>query len=151
MSGARTRIFLAAVSASGKRFKVATIDVHGLKTHFLRKHKGQVDKFFEWCLAEEYSSELASKYQTRFKKHRDRLFTFVDHDGVPWNNNNAENAIKSFAALRRGIDGLSTKNGIRPTLKLLSIAQTLRNKNISFLDFLRSGERSLVKYVGRVK
>jgi hypothetical protein len=75
----------------------------------------------------------------------------LDHDGVPWNNNNAENAIKSFAALRRGIDGLSTENGIRPTLKLLSIAQTLRNKNISFLDFLRSGERSLVKYVAQVK
>jgi hypothetical protein len=118
---------------------------------FLRKHKGEVDKFFEWCLAEEYSSELVAKYQTRFRKHRDRLSTFVDHDGVPWNNNNAPNAIKSFAALRRGIDGLSTENGIRPTLKLLSIAQTLRNKNISFLDFLRSGERSLVKYVGRVK
>jgi hypothetical protein len=141
------------VEAFGRllRLIIVTIDVHGLKTHFLRRHKGDVDKFFELCLAREYSSELACKYQTRFKKYRDRLFTFLDHDSVPWNNNNAENAIKSFAALRRGIDGLSTENGIRPTLKLLSIAQTLRNKNISFLDFLRSGERSLVKYVGQVK
>jgi hypothetical protein len=130
---------------------IASIDARGLKTYFLRKHKVDVDKFFEWCLAEEYSSELARKYQTRFKKNRDRLFTFLDHDGVPWNNNNAENAIKSFAALRRGIEGLSRENGMRPTLKLLSIAQTLRNKNISFLDFLKSGERSLVKYLRRVK
>ena len=141
------------VEAFGRLLKliIATIDAHGLKTGFLRKHKVDVDKFFEWCLAEEYDSELACKYQTRFKKNRDRLFTFLDHDGVPWNNNNAENAIKSFAALRRDIGGLSTENGIRPTLKLLSIAQTLRNKNISFLDFLKSGGRSLVKYLSRVK
>ena len=141
------------VEAFGRLLKViiATIDAHGLKRYFLRKHKADVDKLFERCLAEEYSSELACKYQTRFKKHRDRLFTFLDHDGVPWNNNNAENAIKIFAALRRGIDGLSTENGIRPTLKLLSIAQTLHNKNVSFLDFLKSGERSLVKYLRHVK
>ena len=62
---------------------IATTDAHGLKTYFLRKHKVDVDEFFEWCLAEEYSSELARKYQTRFKKNRGRLFTFLDHDGVP--------------------------------------------------------------------
>jgi hypothetical protein len=147
------REFKELVEAFGRLLKliIATIDAHGLKTYFLRKHKVDVDKLFEWCLAEDYSSELARKYQTRFKKNRDRLFTFLDYDGVPWNSNNAENAIKSFAALRRKIDGLSTENGIRPTLKLLSIARTLHNKNISFLDFLKSGERSLVKYLSHVK
>jgi len=34
--------------------------------------------------------------------------TFLSHDGVPWNNNNAEHAIKAFARLRRAIEGLST-------------------------------------------
>lgn len=27
---------------------------------------------------------LTTKYQTRFAKNRNRLFTFLDHDGVPW-------------------------------------------------------------------
>ncbi len=31
----------------------------------------------------------------------DKLFVFLDYDGVPWNNNNAENAIKLFASRRR--------------------------------------------------
>src|SRR5712691_4015582 len=29
-----------------------------------------------------------------------RIPTFLDHDGVPWNNNNAEHAIKAFVPLR---------------------------------------------------
>ena len=33
-------------------------------------------------------------YQKRFGKYGDRLFTFLSHDGVPWNNNLAENAVK---------------------------------------------------------
>jgi len=33
------------------------------------------------------------------------LFTFLEHDGVPWNNNNAEHAIKAFVRLRNIIGG----------------------------------------------
>lgn len=130
---------------------MATIDSHGLKAHFLKKHKRDVSKFFEEYLGKEYSSELARKYQTRLKKNQNRLFTFLNYDGVPWNNNNAENAIKGFATLRRVIGGSSTESGLRDSLKLLSIAQTLRNKNISFLDFLKSGERSLSKYLSQIR
>ena len=115
------------------------------KPHFLKKHKQAVQLFFADYVEREYASELARKYRTRLKKNRDRLFTFLDHDGVPWNNNNAENAIKGFATLRRVIGGSSTERGLRDSLKLLSISQTLRNKNIGFLDFLKSGERSLSK------
>jgi hypothetical protein len=38
-----------------------------------------------------------TKYKQRFEKNRDKLFTFLRYDGVPWNNNNAEHAIKAFA------------------------------------------------------
>ena len=38
------------------------------------------------------------KYKKRFqKKSGEKLFTFLDHDGVPWNNTNAEHAIQRFA------------------------------------------------------
>jgi hypothetical protein len=52
----------------------------------------------------------------------DKLFTFLDYDGVPWNNNNAEHAIKAFARLRRTIGGTSTAKGIEEYLMLLSIS-----------------------------
>ena len=36
----------------------------------------------------------------RLLKWQNKLFTFIRHDSVPWNNNNAENAIKQFAYYR---------------------------------------------------
>ncbi|MFL5342754.1 MAG: transposase [Gemmataceae bacterium] len=84
-------------------------------------------------------TEVARKYQKRMQKYRDKLFVFLDHDGVPWNNNNAENAIKRFAARRRLLGATSTERGLRDYLAFLSIYQTCRHKNLTFLGFLRSG------------
>ena len=67
----------------------------------------------------------------------------MDYDGIPWNNNNAEHAIKGFAGIRKALSGLATSEGLPRTLLLLSIRQTLRNRNISFLEFLKSGKSSL--------
>jgi hypothetical protein len=81
--------------------------------------------------------------QQRFEKNRDKLFTFLQFDGVPWNNNNAEHAIKAFARLRDTIEGSSTENGIREYLILLSVCQTCKYVGVDFLDFFRSGEKDI--------
>jgi hypothetical protein len=44
------------------------------------------------------------------------LFTFLSHDGAPWNNNIAENAIKLIASRKKSLDGLMSKDGIRDYL-----------------------------------
>ncbi|MFZ3136424.1 MAG: hypothetical protein WA126_03415 [Thermodesulfovibrionales bacterium] len=69
------------------------------------------------------------------------------HDGVPWNNNNAEHAIKRFVSLRRVIGGSSTAKGIQEYLVLLSICETLRLRNASFLKFLISGATDIDKFL----
>src|SRR5437879_5136153 len=84
---------------------IETVDRFGLKTHFLRKHKVFVERFYKGLSKRDYQSEIAIYYKKRFEKNRDKLFTFLDYDGIPWNNNNAEHAIKAFAALRDGIGG----------------------------------------------
>jgi hypothetical protein len=119
------------------------VDKYGLKKHFLKKHLSGVDKFFRVLDRCDYQSEVAIKCKERFEKNRDKLFTFLSHDGVPWNNNNAEHAIKAFARLRDVISGTSTEKGIKEYLTLLSICQTCRYSRIDFLDFLRSGEKIL--------
>ena len=120
---------------------VETIDRFGLKTRFLRKHKRDVDRFFSQVANSDFQSEIATSYQRRFQKNRDKLFTFLDFDGIPWNNNNAEHAIKSFALLRNVVRGSSSPKGMREYAILLSICETCKYKGISFLDFLRSGRR----------
>ena len=122
---------------------VEAVDRFGLKTHHLRGHKQAVDRFYRDLAARDYRTDLAAGYKKRFEKNRDKLFTFLLHDGIPWNNNNAEHAIKAFAVLRRAIEGTTTPKGVRDYLVLLSISETCRYKGVKFLDFLRSGEMNV--------
>jgi predicted RecB family nuclease len=133
------------VTAFGDVLKpiVETVDRYGLKKHFLRKHLRSVECFFRNFEHADYQSEAALKSKDRFERNRNTLFTFLSHDGVPWNNNNAEHAVKAFARLRDVIAGSSTKQGIEEYLTLLSVCQTCIYMGVDFLDFLRSGEKDI--------
>jgi len=52
-------------------------------------------------------------------------------------------AIKSFVMLRKAIGASSTEAGICDYLVSLSILETCKNKGVSFLGFLRSGETDI--------
>lgn len=125
---------------------VDTVDRFGLKARFLTKHKKKVERFNLSISGRKFMTEVANKYQKRFEKNANKLFTFLDYDNVPWNNNNAEHAIKPFAKLRHIIGGTSTPKGIREYLVLLSVEETCKYRGVSFLDFLRSGELDIDKY-----
>ena len=77
------------------------------------------------------------------------MFTFLDFDDVPWNNNNAEHAIKAFATMRRVIEGTTTEKGLREFLVLLSVCQTCKYKNVEFLNFLRSGTQDIDDFANK--
>jgi Transposase IS66 family len=122
---------------------VATVDEHGLKKHHLARHGKEVQAFFDGLAASCPQSEAAQAIRERLLKYRDKLFTFLRHDGVPWNNNNAENAIKQFAYFRESRPSVMKGAGLHDYLVLLSIYQTCRYKGLSFLQFLLSGERNI--------
>jgi len=126
---------------------VQTIDRWGLKRRFLHKHVARVDRFYRQMSKVSYNTDAARKWKERFEKNRDTLFTFPAYDGVPWNNNNAEHAIKAFARLRRIIGGLTSPKGVDDYLILLSICQTCKYSGLDFLDFLRSGEKTIDAFV----
>lgn len=118
---------------------IDTVDRFGLKARYLRRHRRSVERFYDALSKQKFETEVVAAYKKRFEKNRNKLFTFLDHDGVPWNNNNAEHAIKALVKLRRGIGGQSSSRGMRDYLVLLSISQTCRYRRVGFLDFLRSG------------
>ena len=123
-----------------------TVNQYGLKTRFLKKHQKDVDKFYQEFINIEYATDLAIGYQKRFQKYKDKLFTFLHHDNIPWNNNNAESAIKPFAKYRMTTCKMATSKGIKDYLVLLSLHQTCRYRGISFWEFLKSGEKSIEQY-----
>lgn len=134
---------IAAAFAGLVKPMVDTVDRHGLKKHFLNKHRVQVERFYRELVRMDYQSDIAVKCTQRFEKNRDTLFTFLSYDGVPWNNNNAEHAIKAFARLRDVLAGTSTVKGVDEYLTLLSVCQTCKYQGLDFLAFLRSGEKDI--------
>lgn len=122
---------------------IATIDRYGLRKRHLNKHHKDVNRFHKWLAKEEFETDIAVQYQRRLIRCRDGCFEFLNHDGVPWNNNNAENAIKPFAKYREMAGNLITRKGLEDYLVLLSIQQTCKYRGIGFLDFLKSGNTIL--------
>ncbi len=143
--------FKAIATEFGKllRSTVGTIDKYGLKKRHLHKHKAEVARFFRDQAARVYRSELAEGYQKRLRKNEGRLFTFLDHDNIPWNNNAAEHAIKAFARFRELYDGQMSEEGLSDHLVLLSVQQTCKYRGVSFLKFLLSREEDVAIYCQR--
>lgn len=116
---------------------VETIDRYGLKKRHLHKYRVEVEKFFKEACSDEGVSEVARGYRKRFEKYQGKLFTFLDYDGIPWNNNNAEHAIKCFAKYREFADGRFTEASLADNLVILSVYQSCEYQGIDFLDFMR--------------
>jgi len=141
--------FKSLVSEFGQLLRtiVATIDRYGLKKKHLNKHTNDVERFFRTLGGRQFHSDLAQAYQQRLTKNREKLFTFLRHDSVPWNNNNAEHAFKHYAHYREVTDGQMTESGLSDYLVLLSVYQTCKYKGVSFLKFLLSGEKDVDRFI----
>jgi predicted RecB family nuclease len=123
-----------------------TIQEYGLKRDHLGRFVSNVDQFYERVITNKrYRSEPALKYQTRFTRYRDSLFTFLEQDGIPWHNNTAERAIRHLAKQRQ-ISGSFHESGMHDYLVLLGIRQTCRFQGKSFLRFLFSGDPFIIRH-----
>jgi len=121
---------------------VDTIDTHGLKARHLSKHGRSAEAFIEHVVTMKCATEAGLALRKRIEKNRNKLFTFLNYDGVPWNNNNAEHAVRAFTRLRNVIN-TSTPKGTSEFATLLSIQQTLRYRGMSLLEFMRSGRTDI--------
>ena len=76
-----------------------------------------------------------------------KLILYDCLDGIPWNNNMAERAIRHLAVQRK-ISGSFGQESTPNYLRLLSVTQTCRFQNKSLLQFLLSGEKDIDKFKG---
>jgi hypothetical protein len=126
---------------------VMTVDEHGLKRRYLHTHTEAAEAFFDALTERFYESEASKALRERLLRNRPRLFTFLQHDGVSWNNNFAENAIKRVSDYRENVGRTVKEAGLAEYLVLLSLFQTCRVRDISFLKFLLSRERDIDAFV----
>lgn len=106
-------------------------------------------RFYERTIDDRaYECDVTTKYQKRFVRYRESLFAFLEEDGIPWNNNTAERAIRHLAVQRK-ISGSFRRRTATEYLRLLGIGQTCRFQEKSFLRFLLSGEKDVDTYQER--
>ena len=87
------------------------IGTYGLKRRHLHRFHTPVERFYQKHIVDRtYTSDATVKYQKRFQRYRDSLFTFLDEDGIPWENNMAERALRHLAVQRK-ISGLLLRKG----------------------------------------
>jgi transposase len=119
---------------------LTTVDHFGLKAWHLRKFNKDVERFYDKNITgREYRSEATESYRKRFDRYQGSLFTFLNEDAIPWNNNMAERAIRQLAVQRK-ISGSFFRQSAGHYLLLLAISQTCRFQGKSFLKFLLSKE-----------
>jgi predicted RecB family nuclease len=122
------------------------VQKYGLKKRHLHKFGKQIDQFYERVITDRvYYSDLTMKYQSRFNRYRQSLFTFIEQDDIPWNNNMAERAIRHLAVQRK-ISGYFFKSVAPKYLLMLGITQTCRFQCKSLLKFLMSSEKDIDKF-----
>jgi len=123
-----------------------TIQKYGSKKRHLNKFKKSIDLFYRKSIDQSvYSFEVTTRYQKRFQRYKDSLFTFMEEDDIPWDNNMAERAIRQLAVQRK-ISGSFYKHAVPHYLLLLAISQTCRFQNKPFLQFLISKEKDVDEY-----
>lgn len=122
------------------------VQQYGLKKRHLQKFMQHVSTFYTRIITEkQYTSELVIKYQKRFARYRESLFTFLEYDGIPWHNNTAERALRHIAKQQQ-ISMNFHEAATHEYLRLLGIRQTCRFQNKSFFRFLYSREKDIDQF-----
>ena len=127
---------------------ISTVDEYGLKKRHLHKYEKTVTRFLDSVASVQSSSEAVAKYQKRLQKSGSKMFTFLRHDGVPWNNNNAEHAVKLFAKYRTRVGGRFTETTLKHYLVLATVFETCEFNNVNVLKFLLSQKTTLDACIG---
>jgi predicted RecB family nuclease len=125
---------------------IITIDKKGFDKNYLIKYKNDVDHFFDFIESTSFYTETGLKYQERFRKNIDKLFTFIEFDNVSWNNTFAEHAIKIMAVHRNKNIKFFKESRMEDYLLIMSLYQTSEYKGFDFLKFLLSRETDIDKY-----
>ena len=71
------------------------VNTYGLRKRNLAKFRTAVDGFDRQVIrSRTYRSDPVRMYQKRFQRYRHSLFRFLEYDGIPWNNNMGEPALR---------------------------------------------------------
>jgi transposase len=104
------------------------------------KERKNARKNFQEDMKALLDNELKEKDIVRIskelRKRLNMLFTFVEKEGVPWHNNDAERAIRKGVLIRKISGGRRTWKGAEIFQILLSISETAKKRGENFIKLI---------------
>jgi len=108
------------------------------------QHPGRVrriDRRLNALADGDYADPDARRLARRLGRHRDWLFTFLDHPHAPWENNFAERQIRPAVILRKNSQANRSEKGAATQAVLMSIFRTLHLRGLDPVDTLAQALR----------
>jgi transposase len=106
---------------------------HGERLSAKERLEARID-----ALIASYSSSTeknCARLIKRLRRERDMLFTFLAEEGVDWNNNAAERALRSSVVIRKITYGNQSDEGAHAHAVLMSIRETCGLRKENFFDY----------------
>ena len=116
----------------------------GLPQERYASRRARLDTRLGALLDTESSNKNVKRLLKRLRRYRDALFTFLDHPGVPSDNNHAEREIRPAVVMRKSSLCNRSENGANVQAILMSVYRTLKLRG---LDPLETIVRALKHYV----
>lgn len=90
--------------------------------------RARIDLRLQELLTETWDDPQAKRLIKRLRRHQNDLFTFLDHDDVPFENNHAERAIRPAVIIRKNSYNNRSQRGADTQAVLMSIYRTLKQR-----------------------
>jgi len=105
-----------------------------------------------------YDDGDAQRLANRLSKYRDSIFTFLDYQEVPFENNHAERQIRPAVVLRKNSQSNRSARGAATQSVLMSVYRTLKLRGhdplavmvAALRDYMRTGELPALPGIGGV-
>ncbi len=118
-----------------------------LEAATLASRRARLDQRLGELLETDWQNGHARRLLKRLRRHQQDLFTFLDKDGVPFDNNHAERSIRPAVVIRKNSYGNRSEQGADCQAVLMSIFRTLKQRGhdpirtiiAALQEYLKSG------------
>jgi len=82
--------------------------------------------------------DASERLQKRYVKHREHLFVFLYEEGVPFDNNGSERALRNSVVHRKVLAGFRSDWGARAFATVTTVIETVRKEGCRIFEALRA-------------
>ena len=106
--------------------------------------KSELERRLRSLYSRRYHDRNCRRICKLFRKHGNKLFTFLKVEDLSWNNNEAERALRPSVVVRKNSYGSKSELGTRNHAILMTIGETCKRHKMNFMQFGRNYMQSRI-------